>query len=44
MSTRASVWLYNADRSAICCADLYERGEQSRVPWPRDSRRTCPSR
>ena len=25
---RASVWLYNADRSAICCADLYERGEQ----------------
>jgi PAS domain S-box-containing protein len=25
---RASVWLYNADRSAICCADLYERGGQ----------------
>ena len=21
---RASVWLYNGDRSAICCADLYE--------------------
>jgi PAS domain S-box-containing protein len=25
---RASIWLYNADRSAICCADLYEKGEQ----------------
>ncbi len=25
---RASVWLYNADRSVICCADLYEKKEQ----------------